>query len=424
MSRRSWVPVPEGSDFPLANLPYGIFRRAGEPPRVGVAIGDRVLDLDAVQRAGVLDGEPALPQGVFGHGSLNPFMELGRPAWKRVRARLTELLEEGDHVPLDARGVVARALIDRSGVELLLPVEIGDYVDFYSSLEHASNMGAMLRPGGDPLPPNWRHLPVGYHGRAGSVAVSGTPVVRPSGQAVRADGSPAFGPTEMLDFELEVGFIAGVPNVLGAPVPIEKAPEHIFGCVLVNDWSARDIQRWEYAPLGPFLGKSFMTSMSPWVVTLDALEPYFVPGPEQTLPVLDYLRGNRDLAIDLDLEVTLVSPAMTDLGMEPSIISSTNFKTLYWSIAQQLAHATSNGARLRTGDLFTSGTVSGPSPGTYGSMIELTWSGERPIVLPDGSKRTWLEDGDTVAIRGVCGSVEGVPPVGFGEVRGAVVPAP
>jgi fumarylacetoacetase len=424
VSPASWVPVPEGSHFPLSNLPYGIFRRAGKPPRVGVAIGDKVLDLDAIQRKGYLDGEPAVPHGVFEHGSLNPFMELGRPTWKHVRARLTELLEEGNHLSPGARKEIGQAMIDRNEAELLLPVEIGDYVDFFSSLEHASNLGAMLRPGGDPLPPNWRHLPAGYHGRAGSVVVSGTPVVRPLGQTVRGGGPPVFGPTEMLDFELEVGFIAGVPNELGAPVPIDEAAEHIFGCVLVNDWSARDIQRWEYAPLGPFLGKSFLTSISPWVVTLDALEPFFVPGPEQTPAVLDYLRDDRDWAIDLGLEVTLVSPAMTDLGIEPAIISSTNFKALYWTIAQQLAHATSNGARLRTGDLFASGTVSGPSPGSYGSMIELTWSGERPIVLPDGSERTWLEDGDTVAMRGVCGHVEGVPPVGFGEVRGTVVPAP
>jgi len=424
VSGGSWVPVPEGSDFPLENLPYGVFRRAGEPARIGVAIGDQVLDLDALCREGLVDGDRKLPEGVFRHGSLNRFMSLGPPAWRSVRAGVSELLAGHDHAIRDVAGLAERALIGHSEAEMLLPVEIGDFVDFYSSLEHASNMGAMLRPGGEPLPPNWRHLPAGYHGRAGSVVVSGTPVVRPWGQSVRDAGPPVFGPTEMLDFELEVGFITGTPSAAGAPVPIEKAPEHIFGCVLVNDWSARDIQRWEYSPLGPFLGKSFMTSISPWVVTLDALAPYFVPGPEQTPPVLDYLRSERDWAIDLDLEVTLESNAMTEQGRGPAVISRTNFRTLYWSIAQQLAHATSNGAPLRTGDLFASGTVSGPGPGACGSMFELTWSGERPVVLPDGSERTWLEDGDTISMHGVCSRPEGVPPIGFGEVRGAVVPAP
>ncbi|MDQ3766114.1 MAG: fumarylacetoacetate hydrolase family protein, partial [Actinomycetota bacterium] len=229
MSGDSWVPVPEGSDFPLANLPYGVFRRPGEPARIGVAIGDQVLDLDALQREGLLSGAPALPEGVFGHGSLNRFLSLGRPAWQSVRARITELLDDRNHAIRDVPGLAERALIDQPEVEMLLPVEVGDYVDFYSSLDHASNMGAMLRPGGEPLLPNWRHLPVGYHGRAGSVVVSGTPVVRPWGQTIRDGGPPVFGPSRMLDFELEVGFIAGVPSAVGAPVPIEKAPEHIFG---------------------------------------------------------------------------------------------------------------------------------------------------------------------------------------------------
>ena len=422
MTLHTWFPVPDGSDFPLGNLPYGVFRRAGEPGRAGVAIGDHVLDLCALEREGLLAGL-ALPEGVFGAGSLNRFMSLGRPVWQAVRARVTELLGEGSHASGDARGHLERALIDRNQIEMLLPVEIGDYVDFYSSLEHASNLGAMLRPSGAPLHRNWRHLPVGYHGRAGSIVVSGTPIVRPRGQTGRDGAPPIFGPTEMLDFELEVGFIAGVPNALGEPVPIDEAPEHIFGCVLVNDWSARDIQSWEYAPLGPFLGKSFATSISPWVVTLDALEPYFVPGPEQDPPVLGYLESDRDWAIDLDLEVSLASAAMAQEGWAPGVVSATNFRFLYWSIAQQLAHATSNGARLRTGDLFASGTVSGAAPGTYGSMIELTRYGSRPIVLPDGSERSWLEDGDTVAMRGTCGAGGDPARFGFGEVRGTIEPA-
>ncbi len=392
--------APEGSDFPIENLPYGVFRRAGEDPRVGVAIGEGVLDLAALESAGVLPD-----RGVFAADSLNPFMSLGPPAWRAVRERLTELL-------LDEREVVRRALVHLDEAELLLPIRVADYVDFYSSLEHATNMGRMFRPEAEPLLPNWRYLPVGYHGRSGTVVVSGTPVVRPCGQIKPDDGPPVYAPTRMLDVELEVGFILGMGSEAGEPIPIQRAWEHIFGVVLVNDWSARDIQSWEYVPLGPFLGKSFATSISPWVVTLDALEPYRVPAPAQQPEPLDYLVAEEDRGYDIHLEIVL----------QDQVISRTNFRHLYWTMAQQLAHATANGARARTGDLYASGTISGPRPGSYGSLIELTRQGSEPLRLAGGAQRSFLEDGDAVVMRGWC-EADGKPRIGLGEVRGTVLPA-
>jgi fumarylacetoacetase len=299
---------------------------------------------------------------------------------------------------------------------MLMPFVPGDYVDFYSSIEHATNLGKMFRPDQEPLLPNWRHLPVGYHGRASSVVVSGTPVVRPAGQLTSSEGPPFHGPTRSLDIELEVGFVTGPGNELGRPIPIDEAREHIFGLVLVNDWSARDIQRWEYQPLGPFLGKSFATSVSPWVVTLDALEPYLTRPRTQDPEPLEYLRTGESWAVDLELEVLLRSAAMS----APQSISRTNFAGMYWTMAQQLAHVTVNGTNVRPGDLYASGTVSGPDPGSYGSLIELTWGGEQPIMLEDGSERRFLEDGDTVILRGWC-ERDGQPRIGFGECVGTVV---
>jgi fumarylacetoacetase len=367
---------------------------------VGVAIGEGVLDLAALESAGLLP-----VGGVFAADSLNPLMGLGPPAWRAVRERLTELL-------LDEGEVVRRALVPPDEAELLLPIRVADYVDFYSSLEHATNMGRMFRPEREPLLPNWRYLPVGYHGRSGTVVVSGTPVVRPCGQIKPDDGPPVYAPTRMLDVELEVGFIVGVGSEAGEPIPIQRAWEHVFGVVLVNDWSGRDIQSWEYVPLGPFLGKSFATSISPWVVTLDALEPYRVPAPAQQPEPLDYLAAEEDWGYDIHLEIVL----------QDQVISRTNFRHLYWTMAQQLAHATANGARARTGDLYASGTISGSRPGSYGSLIELTWRGSEPLRLADGAQRSFLEDGDTVVMRGWC-EAEGKPRIGFGEVRGTVLPA-
>jgi fumarylacetoacetase len=393
----------DGSDFPLENLPYGVFD-AGDGPRIGVAIRTHVLDLRAAA-----DRLPDSSAEALAAETLGPFLGLGRDAWTKARARIKELLSTD-------RNSLAGALHQLDRVEMRMPFEPGDYVDFYSSIDHATNLGKMFRPDQEPLLPNWRHLPVGYHGRASSVVVSGTPVVRPSGQLKPTDGPPVHGPTRSLDIELEVGFVTGPGNELGTPIPIDEAREHIFGLVLVNDWSARDIQRWEYQPLGPFLGKSFATSVSPWVVTLDALEPYLTKPPVQDPEPLDYLRTGESWAVDLELEVLLQSAAMP----APQSIARTNFSRMYWTMAQQLAHVTMNGTNVRPGDLYASGTVSGPDPGSYGSLIELTWGGERPITLADGSERRFLEDGDTVTLRGWC-ERDGKPRIGFGECIGTVV---
>jgi len=400
----SVVPVPEGSDFPLENLPYGVFD-AGDGPRIGVALGDHVVDLRSAR--------PALPSEAaeaLAEETLNPFLGLGRNAWQETRLALTDLLGDDDTSGL--------SIHERSSVEMRLPFVPGDYVDFYSSIEHATNLGKMFRPDSEPLLPNWRHLPVGYHGRSGTVVVSGTPITRPSGQTQTGDDPPVYGPTKALDIELEVGFVTGPGNALGEPIDVDDAGDHIFGMVLVNDWSARDIQRWEYVPLGPFLGKSFATTISPWVVTIEALTPYLVPSPPQDPEPLEYLRASGDWAVDMELEILLKTPGLK----EPRTVSRTNFSSMYWTMAQQLAHATVNGATVRPGDLFASGTVSGSIPGTYGSLIELTWKGENPINLPDGTERRFLEDGDTVILRGWC-ERDGEARIGFGDCVGTVLPA-
>lgn len=409
-SLTSWVQVPEGSDFPIQNLPFGRFARAGESRgHLGVAIGDHVLDLRSAKQAGLL--EAADTAGDF--ALLNRLLLGNAGDWRAVRERVSELLSDERY-----RSSVEPHLVRLHEVKMLRPVYTRNYVDFYASMEHATNMGRMFRPDQEPLLPNWRWLPVAYHGRAATVVASGTHVRRPSGQVQSGDGPPRYEPSRELDFELEVGFITGQPHRLGEPIPIDRVREHIFGLVLVNDWSARDIQRWEYQPLGPFLGKSFATSISPWVVTLDALEPYQVPAPRQDPPPLPHLRLEDDHAYDVNLEVALATPGLK----EPVVVSRTNLRYLYWTMAQQLAHATSNGAISEPGDLFASGTISGPSPGSYGSLMELTWRGERPLTLPDGSSRTFLEDGDTVVMRGWC-QAPGRPRIGFGEVRGTIVPS-
>ena len=404
----SRVPIPDRSDFPLENLPYGVFDR-GDGPRIGVAIGAHVLDLPAV--SGRLP--PTAAEALAGP-TLNRFLALGRSAWQETRQGIIGLLstDEFDRLP-------DGALHEMESVDMRLPFEPGDYVDFYSSIEHATNLGKMFRPDSEALHPNWRHLPVGYHGRTSSVVVSGTAVRRPHGQLKPPDGPPVYAPTGALDFELEVGFVTGPGNPLGEPIPIERAGDHIFGLVLVNDWSARDIQRWEYQPLGPFLGKSFATSVSPWVVPLEALAPFLAAAPDQGPPPLDYLRTPEKWAVDLELEVLIQSPAMD----EPLVIAHTNFSHMYWTMAQQLAHVTSNGTNVRPGDLYASGTVSGADPGSYGSLIELTWGGELPISLTDGTDRRFLEDGDTVTLRGWCDR-PGEVRIGFGECVGTVVAAP
>ena len=414
---RSWVSVPDGSDFPIQNLPYGVFKPSRGEARIGIAIGDRVLDLAALHAAGKFTDTPFASNNVFARDALNDFMGLGREAWSAARSRVSTLLRADEAELRDDSALRERALFDREDVEMLLPARIGDYTDFYSSLEHATNMGKMFRDPANPLLPNWRHMPVGYNGRRSSIVVSGTPVRRPCGQMKPDDAeSPVFGPTRVLDIELEVGFFCGPGNFIGDPIPIERARDHIFGLVLVNDWSARDIQRWEYVPLGPFLGKSFGTSVSPWVVTLDALEPFRVRAPHQEPPVLPYLKGEERSAYDIGLEVWLQTP-----GSGPVRIASTNFRDMYWTMFQQLAHQTSNGTNVRPGDLCASGTVSGAEPGTQGSLLELTWKGTKPLELPGGATRKFLEDGDTVILRGAANGP--TYRVGFGECQGTILPA-
>lgn len=399
----SWVPVPAGSPFPVQNLPYGVFSRPGEPARVGVAIGDHVLDLAGLAADRLLAG----PEW-FAAASLNPFMAAGPAAWHAVRARLGQLVTD----PASSPAVTPR-LIARGEVSLHLPFEVADYVDFYSSRDHATTVSGIFRPDGPPLHRNWLHLPVGYHGRAGSVQVSGTPVIRPCGQR-RQPGTevPAFGPTERLDFEAEVGFVAGVPSRLGQPVPAADFRRHVFGFVLVNDWSARDIQSFETQPLGPFLGKSFATSVSPWVVPVAALEAARVPPPPQDPPPAAYLRCSEPWGLDLTLTVTL----------NGHVVSAPPLRGMYWTAPQQLAHATVNGAPLRTGDLFATGTVSGPGAAERGCLLELTLDGTRPLTLPDGSSRGYLADGDVLRISATAPGAGGVT-IGFGEVEGTVRPA-
>jgi fumarylacetoacetase len=417
-SLRSFVPVPLESHFPIQNLPFGVFRRTGGEPRIGVAIGELVLDLAEVAGAGLLDGLP-MPADFWRHQhTLNELMAGGTDARRAVRGRVSELLRHDEPALRDDGALRERALVPMAQVEILLPAQIGDYTDFYSSREHATNVGIMLRGEQNALMPNWLHLPVAYHGRASSIVASGTDIRRPLGQT-RADGAelPAFGPSRSLDFELEIGTFIGPGNPLGRPIPVAEAAQHLFGMVLVNDWSARDIQKWEYQPLGPFLSKNFATSISPWVVTLDALEPFRVAGPPQDPEPLPYLRSPGDGGYDIHLEVWLQSAQMD----RSQRISATSARHLYWSVAQQVAHHTINGCNLRPGDLLASGTISGPSPDSLGSMLELAWKGTRPITLAGGETRVFLQDGDRLTLTGWCQG-PGYR-VGFGEVTAQVLPA-
>ena len=396
----TWVQGALGSPYGTHNLPYGVFRHDGGGPGVGVRIGDHVFDLDAAEEA-----ELILAGGALRRPTLNDFMALGRPQWRAVRARIRELLTDESH-----RAAVEPLLIPLDAVELALPFAVGDYVDFYSSEHHASNVGLIFRPGEPPLLPNWRHLPIGYHGRAGTIVVSGTPIARPDGQRATPEG-PVFGPSTRLDIEAEVGFVVGVPSAPGEPVTVDRFADHVFGVVLVNDWSARDLQAWEYRPLGPFLAKSFATSVSPWVVPLDALAHAWVPAPDQDPPVLDYLRDVPHLGLDLRLTVEC----------NDTVVSRPPFAAMYWTPAQQLAHLTVNGASVRTGDLYASGTVSGPRRDQTGSFLELTWGGSEPVRLDGGGERTFLEDGDTVTISADAPGPDGTT-VGLGAVRGTIRP--
>ncbi len=401
-------------DYEIDNLPFGIFSdKRDDRPRPGVAFRSSVIDLDALARDRVVDVE-----SLRGAATLNGFLAEGAGAWRAVRARLTDIL--GEAATADERAAVLAAAVPRDSVTMQLPVAIGDYVDFYSSLEHATNVGRILRPDAEPLLPNYRHVPIGYHGRSGTVVVSGTPVRRPHGQRKPPDAeAPIHAPSALLDVELEMGWIAGPGSAHGEPIPADAVAEHVFGYVLLNDWSARDIQAWEYQPLGPFLAKSFATSISPWIVTLDALEPFRVAEPQRAPEPLAYLRASAPWAYDIELELLLQTARMRERNEPAATISRTNFRGMYWTVAQQLAHVTSNGAHLRPGDLFGTGTISGSAPNTQGSLLELTHRGAKPIVLPSGETRAFLEDGDTVTIRGRAKNA--TTQIGLGEVTGTIV---
>lgn len=407
---RSWVDTATDSPFPIQNLPYGVFTDQSGT-RCGVAIGASILDLARAESAGLF-ANTGLEHDTFRSRSLNRFLGHSRGVWSTVRSRIVEVLNTADR---DGRRFCeAHDLLIPGSVRMRRPVDVGDYVDFYSSEQHATNVGRMFRPDGDPLVTNWKHLPVGYHGRAGTIVASGTEITRPVGQRPGVEG-PTFGPSEKLDFELEVGFVTGTGPGVGTPIPIDEAEHHIFGICLVNDWSARDIQAWEYVPLGPFLGKSFATTISPWIVPLEALEPYRVVAPAQDPPPLPYLTSTRRRGFAIDLTATV-----TPRAGRPTTVCATSFASMYWTMDQQLAHATVNGATFRAGDLFASGTVSGPTIGQFGSLLETSWNGTRPVELVDGGTRTFLEDGDTVSLTGSCAAPDAVP-LGLGTCVGTVV---
>lgn len=418
---RSWVSSANQAetDFPIQNLPFGVFRRGGQGSQIGVAIGDQILNLAACQSAGVFQTLPEPLQAACTATTLNPLMALGRAASTRLRHALSELLRS-DQPPRP------ELLVPMAEVELLLPAEIGDYTDFYASIFHATNVGKLFRPD-QPLLPNYKHLPIAYHGRASSIVPSGTAIPRPQGQCQPFAGAlPEFGPSRLLDYELEVGCFVGSGNAWGSPVAIDAAEDALFGLCLVNDWSARDIQAWEYQPLGPFLAKSFATTVSPWVVTLEALAPFRCPAFErpvkdpQPLPYLSSSLNTRQGGIDLTVEALLSSSQMREQGLEPLQLSRAAFRQMYWTLAQMVAHHTSNGCNLRSGDLLASGTVSGPEEGSQGSLLEITQRGKQPIALPTGEKRSFLEDGDEVILQGYC-QKPGHPRIGLGECQGRVV---
>jgi fumarylacetoacetase len=417
----SFISVSTNHPFPIQNLPFGVFQVKLSPfvlPHVGVAMGDQILDLTLLEEKGIL--RFACP-GIFAQGKLNPLLALARTEWTRCRQQISELLRHDNPFLRDNENLRAQAFYRQHEVSLLLPVEIGDYTDFYSSKEHATNVGTMFRDKDNPLLPNWLHLPVGYHGRASSIVVSGTPVHRPRGQILPnpPQPEPAFAPSKRLDFEVELACIMGRGNQLGSPIGIDEAEDAIFGMVLLNDWSARDIQQWEYVPLGPFLSKSFATTISPWVVTMDALAPFRVKGPGQIPKPLPYLCHKDGTAHNFDIELTVKIAGKS--RSEPFTICYTNSKYLYWSAAQQIAHHTVAGCNLRPGDLLASGTISGKDSRSYGSMLELSWGGKNPVAINAEETRAFLEDGDTVMMEGYCQAER--YRIGFGEATGAILPA-
>jgi len=424
----SWVPgAAPTSDFSPANLPWGVFERADRPGerRLGVAIGDHALDVHEALGSNLLPALDPSTRAALAGESLNDFMSLGADAWRSARAAIAALVTEGGDTTLRDHARRDTLLPRRDAVMMRLPAEIGDYTDFYASEAHATNVGSMFRPQ-NPLMPNWKHMPVGYHGRASSIVVDGAPVRRPMGQTVTSDeGPPSFGPSKLLDYELEMGIFVGPGNALGSRIDVNRAAAHLFGMVILNDWSARDVQRWEYQPLGPFNAKNFVTTISPWVVTFEALEPFMVAGParrESDPAPLPYLRAERDRLPEITVEVLIASAAMRERGAEPTLVSRGTTTNLYWSPAQMLAHHTSTGCNMRPGDLFGTGTISGSEKESRGCLLERTWRGSEPITLGDGTPRKFLEDGDEVTIRAYA-ERPGAMRVGFGACRGVITPA-
>ena len=402
------INIPENSDFSIHNIPFGIFSTKDRSKRAGVAIGEHILDLAEVHKLGVFNFDAA----VVNRDDLNDFIALGKKVTSKVRTNIQLWLQ-------DENSILAgkpELFVKQSEAQMHMPVCVGDYTDFYSSIEHATNVGKMFRDPENALLPNWKHIPVGYHGRASSIVVSGEPIHRPKGQTIPNDSKqPVFGPSQRVDFELEMGFITGKNTNLGDSVPTSEAEDYIFGLVLFNDWSARDIQKWEYVPLGPFLAKNFASHISPWIVTLEALEPFKVAGPKQEPEVLPYLRYEGDKNYDINLEV-----GITPEGSQEQTVCHSNFKFMYWNMAQQLAHHTVNGCNIHVGDLYGSGTISGKDENSYGSMLELAWMGTKPLKMKDGTERKFILDGDTVTMRGYA-EKEGKR-VGFGEVSAKVLP--
>ncbi len=414
--RKSWINVPENSDFPIQNIPFGVFITKEDVITIGTRIGNCAIDMGALQQLGYFEGID-LTDDMFMQDTLNDFISDGKKTWRLVRNRLAELFDETNPKLRDNKSHREIVIFKVEDIEMLLPVQIGDYTDFYSSKEHATNVGKMFRDPENALLPNWLHIPVGYHGRSSTIVPSGIPVHRPYGQTLpNGETTPVFGPSRLVDFELETAFITTDANLMGEPIPVEEAEEHIFGMVLFNDWSARDIQKWEYVPLGPFLAKNFASSISPWIVTMDALEPFRTKGPEQSPEPLPYLKQKGEKAFDINLEV-----AIQPENAEETIVSRSNFKYMYWSMAQQLAHHTINGCRVNSGDMMGSGTISGSTEDSFGSMLELTWGGQKPLKMNDGSERKFINDNDTVIIRGFC-QKDNIR-VGFGEVSSKLLPA-
>lgn len=415
-SLTSWVEVKSNSDFPIQNLPFGIYSIGNGDKQVGVALGDYIIDMAELANLGYLDAT-GIPAHVYLSDYLNDFMEYGRQGTRKVRERLSEIFRSDSSELRDNSEDQKAVLIPIEKVQMHLPVKVGDYTDFYSSKEHATNVGTMFRDPANALLPNWLHIPVGYHGRASSIVVSGTPIHRPKGQQRPNDNEPpVFGPCKLLDFELEMAFITYQGKALGESISVEEAEDYMFGMCLFNDWSARDIQKWEYVPLGPFLAKNFASTVSPWIVTMDALEPFRTATPTQDPKPFEYLQFQGDKSYDINLEMYIQPEGSTE-----SRVCLSNYKYMYWNPSQQLAHHTINGCNINCGDLMGSGTISGPTPDSYGSMLELAWKGTKPLKLNDGSERKFILDGDTVIQRGFCEKDE--VRIGFGEARNTILPA-